>query len=70
MSFWFGSGLLIISAIPLTPQRCITSAPLRDLTLRNSFAFEPARPQVQDYVPETRPPATTYSGAYLLPDPD
>jgi hypothetical protein len=34
----------------------------------NSFAYEPARPPVQDYVPETRPPATTYGGATLLPD--
>jgi hypothetical protein len=36
----------------------------------NSFGYEPARPPVQDYVPETRPPATTYGGATLLPDPD
>jgi len=35
-----------------------------------SFGYEPARPPVHDYaVPETRPPATTYGGAPLLPDP-
>jgi hypothetical protein len=37
----------------------------------DSFGYEPARPLVHDYVvPETRPPATTYGGATLLPDPD
>jgi hypothetical protein len=37
----------------------------------DSFAYEPARPPVHDYAPaETRPPATTYGGATLLPDPD
>jgi hypothetical protein len=36
----------------------------------DSFGYEPARPPVHDYaVPETRPPATTYGGAPLLPDP-
>jgi hypothetical protein len=34
----------------------------------DSFGYEPARPPVHDYVPETRPPATTYGGATLLPD--
>ena len=34
-----------------------------------SFGYEPARPPVHDYAPaETRPPATTYGGAPLLPD--
>jgi hypothetical protein len=34
----------------------------------DSFAYEPAQPPVHDYVPETKPPATTYGGATLLPD--
>jgi hypothetical protein len=37
----------------------------------DSFGYGPTRPPVHDYaVPETRPPATTYGGATLLPDPD
>jgi hypothetical protein len=35
----------------------------------DSFAYEPARPPVQDYVPETRSPATFPGGATVLPDP-